>query len=84
MSLTQAKQAFLAQAGWAQSRAEKMAGDASIKIFHRILRDNGESAILMEFPIDHSQYSHEAGLACTCLPFLAISDWLRAQALSIP
>ena len=87
MHLDEAKQDFLAKAGWGLATiktVEAMAGDASTKSFHRIIKKNGACAILMHMPLDDSTYSSEAHLAQNCQPFLTIGAWLARQNLSVP
>jgi len=67
--------AFLARAGWADAARAPLAGDASSRRYLRLLRDTGESAVLM---IDHS--APETALA----PFLRITALLRGLGFSAP
>ena len=81
--MTLSKEQFLSQTEFASCQIENMAGDASIKTFYRLTKNNAR-AILMKMPFDDSAYTKEAGLAKTCLPFLAIGQWLEEQHLSVP
>lgn len=77
------KEDFIQQTDFATASIEKMAGDASIKSFYRLSEKN-RSAVLMLMPRDDSAYTAEAGLAKTCLPFLAIGKWLAEQTILVP
>lgn len=88
------RETFLAQLGLADCALVPMAGDASIKKFYRITPragydargggDGGETYVLMEMPVDDSVYTHEAGLASDCVPFLAVGEWLHGAGIRVP
>jgi hypothetical protein len=82
---------FLAEAGHAESRRERMAGDASIRSYARLYR--GERVfILMNSPkrpdgpaiYDGKSYSAAVHLAEDVRPFVAIAGALRSRGLSAP
>ena len=75
---------FLAQAGFVLAQIDEMASDASSKIFYRVKNTNGDNAILMHMPKEDDDYSHKAHLALDCVPFCAISQWLKARHVSSP
>jgi tRNA threonylcarbamoyl adenosine modification protein YjeE len=83
--------AFLAQAGYENAERRRMAGDASIRSYARLIRDDGVF-ILMNSPkrpdgpaiYDGKSYSAAVHLAEDVKPFVAIDNGLRAQGLSAP
>jgi tRNA threonylcarbamoyl adenosine modification protein YjeE len=87
----QALRQFLQDAGFAESRRVRMAGDASTRSYARLIRDAGPF-ILMNSPkrpdgpaIYHGKsYSAAVHLAEDVKPFVAIAGGLRARKLSAP
>src|SRR5262249_11085916 len=83
--------AFLEGAGYGEARRKCMAGDASIRSYARLIRDDGVF-ILMNSPkrpdgpaiYDGKSYSAAVHLAADVQPFVAIDNALRAQELSAP
>ncbi|MEO0961560.1 MAG: phosphotransferase, partial [Pseudomonadota bacterium] len=88
---TQARDAFLAQAGWADATATPVAGDASTRLYERLTKD-GKSAILMDAPPgpdgppvkDGKSYSAIVHLAEDMRPFAAIARHLTQHGFSAP
>ncbi|WP_024509565.1 tRNA (adenosine(37)-N6)-threonylcarbamoyltransferase complex ATPase subunit type 1 TsaE [Bradyrhizobium sp. ARR65] len=82
---------FLEQAGFLAAKRRRMAGDASIRSYARLLR-GGESFILMNSPrrpdgppvYDGKPYSAAVHLAEDVKPFVAIAGGLRAHGFSAP
>jgi N-acetylmuramate 1-kinase len=82
---------FLADAGFSDARRQRMAGDASIRSYARLVRDDGV-VILMNFPrrpdglaiYDSKTYSAAVHLAQDVKPFVAIANGLRVRGLSAP
>jgi tRNA threonylcarbamoyl adenosine modification protein YjeE len=82
---------FLEKSGHADSRRQRMAGDASIRSYARLIRDDGV-VILMNFPrrpdgpaiYDGKSYSAAVHLAEDVRPFVAIANGLRAHGFSAP
>jgi N-acetylmuramate 1-kinase len=82
---------FLEGAGYGEARRMCMAGDASIRSYARLIRDDGVF-ILMNMPkrpdgpaiYDGKSYSAAVHLAEDVKPFVAIANGLRAQSLSAP
>jgi tRNA threonylcarbamoyl adenosine modification protein YjeE len=82
---------FLAEAGFSDARRRRMAGDASIRSYARLVRDDGV-VILMNFPrrpdglaiYDSKTYSAAVHLAQDVKPFVAIANGLRVRGLSAP
>jgi N-acetylmuramate 1-kinase len=82
---------FLEGAGFAEAKRVCMAGDASIRSYARLIRDDGVF-ILMNSPkrpdgpaiYDGKSYSAAVHLAEDVKPFVAIANGLRAQNLSAP
>jgi aminoglycoside/choline kinase family phosphotransferase len=66
--------AFLAAAGWGDSRAEPLAGDASARRYLR-LRRGPDRAVLMDADPRRGEQVQ---------PFLAVGDWLSAHGYSAP
>ena len=83
--------AFLEGAGYSEARRKRMPGDASIRSYARLIRDDGVF-ILMNSPkrpdgpavYDGKSYSAAVHLAEDVKPFVAIDNGLRAQSLSAP
>jgi N-acetylmuramate 1-kinase len=80
------------KAGWGDARRTFLMGDASTRAYERLVRDNGETAILMISPPrpdgppirDGKSYSIIARLAETIDAFVAIDKGLRSLQLSAP
>jgi N-acetylmuramate 1-kinase len=87
----QALRQFLADAGYADARRQRMAGDASTRSYARLLRD-GHVVILMNSPrrpdgpaiYQGKSYSAAVHLAEDVKPFVAIANGLRARGISAP
>jgi len=87
----QARDAFLAQTGWAEATAVPVAGDASTRSYTRLTRGQ-DSAILMDAPpgpdgppvIDGKSYSTIVHLAENMRPFAALARYLTAHGISAP
>lgn len=87
----QARDAFLARAGWADAAATPVAGDASTRLYERLTKD-GKSAILMDAPPgpdgpvvkDGKSYSAIVHLAEDMRPFAAIARHLTQHGFSAP
>jgi tRNA threonylcarbamoyl adenosine modification protein YjeE len=82
---------FLENAGFGEAKRVCMAGDASIRSYARLIRDDGVF-ILMNSPkrpdgpaiYAGKSYSAAVHLAEDVKPFVAIANGLRAQSLSAP
>jgi N-acetylmuramate 1-kinase len=82
---------FLDGAGYAEAKRLRMPGDASIRSYARLNRDDGV-VILMNFPrrpdglaiYDGKSYSAAVHLAEDVKPFVAIDNGLRGHGLSAP
>jgi tRNA threonylcarbamoyl adenosine modification protein YjeE len=82
---------FLDQAGYADARRQRMAGDASTRSYARLIRDDGV-VILMNSPrrpdgpavYDGKSYSAAVHLAEDVKPFVAIAAGLRERGFSAP
>jgi hypothetical protein len=82
---------FLTAAGYADATRRRMAGDASIRSYARLIRD-GEAVILMNSPrrpdgpaiYDGKAYSAAVHLAEDVKPFVAIDNGLRTHGFSAP
>jgi aminoglycoside/choline kinase family phosphotransferase len=82
---------FLEGAGYDEAKRERMAGDASIRSYARLIRDDGVF-ILMNSPkrpdgpaiYDGKSYSAAVHLAEDVKPFVAIANGLRGAELSAP
>jgi N-acetylmuramate 1-kinase len=82
---------FLADAGYADAKRLRMAGDASTRSYARLLRDDGV-VILMNSPrrpdgpaiYDGKSYSAAVHLAEDVKPFVAIANGLRERGFSAP
>lgn len=82
---------FLEGAGYSEAKRVCMAGDASIRSYARLIRDDGVF-ILMNSPkrpdgpaiYDGKSYSAAVHLAEDVKPFVAIANGLRARSLSAP
>jgi N-acetylmuramate 1-kinase len=86
-----ALRAFLQGTGFSEAKRQRMAGDASIRSYARLIRDDGV-VILMNFPhqpdgpalYDGKSYSAAVHLAEDVKPFVAIADGLRERGFSAP
>ena len=82
---------FLDGAGFGEARRARMPGDASIRSYARLIRDDGV-VILMNFPrrpdgpaiYDGKSYSAAVHLAEDVKPFVAIARVLRERGFSAP
>jgi len=82
---------FLTEAGFADARRRRMAGDASIRSYARLIRDDGVF-ILMNMPkrpdgpaiYGGKSYSAAVHLAEDVKPFVAIANGLRSHGFSAP
>jgi tRNA threonylcarbamoyl adenosine modification protein YjeE len=82
---------FLDGAGYAEAKRLRMPGDASIRSYARLNRDDGV-VILMNFPrrpdgsaiYDGKSYSAAVHLAEDVKPFVAIDNGLRGRGFSAP
>ena len=82
---------FLDDAGYADARRQRMAGDASTRSYARLIRDDGV-VILMNSPrrpdgpaiYDGKSYSAAVHLAEDVKPFVAIANGLRERGFSAP
>jgi N-acetylmuramate 1-kinase len=82
---------FLADAGYADAKRQRMAGDASTRSYARLIRDDG-IVILMNSPrrpdgpaiYDGKSYSAAVHLAEDVKPFVAIANGLRERGFSAP
>ena len=82
---------FLTAAGYLEAKRQRMAGDASIRSYARLIRDDG-AVILMNSPrrpdgppIYHGRsYSAAVHLAEDVRPFVAIAAGLRERGFSAP
>ena len=87
----QALRQFLDEAGYAEATRRRMAGDASIRSYARLIL-NGGVFILMNSPrrpdgppiYDGKSYSAAVHLAEDVKPFVAIDQGLRARGFSAP
>lgn len=83
---------ILAQNHWSDAERHFMQGDASTRVYERLVKANGESAVLMISPprpdgppIRYGKpYSAIAKLAENVIPFVAVDQGLRAQSFSAP
>jgi aminoglycoside/choline kinase family phosphotransferase len=67
--------AFAHRAGWGTALRRPLAGDASNRRYLRLLRDSGETAVLMDAPPERGE---------DVRPFIAIATHLSALGLSAP
>jgi tRNA threonylcarbamoyl adenosine modification protein YjeE len=82
---------FLDGAGFSEAKRLRMAGDASIRSYARLIREDGV-VILMNFPrrpdgpalYDGKSYSGAVHLAEDVKPFVAIANGLRERGFSAP
>ncbi len=84
--------ALLEQSGWAGASRDYVQGDASVRLYERLTREDGSTAILMvapprpEGPIIRfgKPYAAIARLSTDIRAFLAMADGLRSLGLSTP
>lgn len=89
--LAQAKR-FITKIGWNYAAQTYVNGDASPRCYSRLTRDNGETAILMDWPKapdgppirNGLPYSRIAHLAEDVRPFIAVAKALREAGLAAP
>jgi tRNA threonylcarbamoyl adenosine modification protein YjeE len=82
---------FLTESGFAEARRRRMSGDASIRSYARLIRDDGVF-ILMNMPkrpdgpaiYDGKSYSAAVHLAEDVKPFVAVDNGLRSRGFSAP
>jgi tRNA threonylcarbamoyl adenosine modification protein YjeE len=82
---------FLTETGYIEARRRRMPGDASIRSYARLLRDD-DTFILMNSPkrpdgpsiYDGKSYSAAVHLAEDVRPFVAIANGLRSRGFSSP
>ncbi|MDC8753100.1 phosphotransferase [Erythrobacter sp. sf7] len=65
---------FTARAGWADAAVQPLPGDASFRRYFRLVRDSGETAMLMHAPPPHEDPA----------PFLHVAGWLTANGMRGP
>tara|TARA_R110002110_G_scaffold106774_4_gene267496 strand:+ start:4663 stop:5673 length:1011 start_codon:yes stop_codon:yes gene_type:complete len=75
MSRAILRKTFVERAGWALSDQIRVAGDASNRKYDRLIRPNGETAILMDAAPE---------LGEDVRPFIRVADYLRNSDLSAP
>ncbi|WOJ89483.1 tRNA (adenosine(37)-N6)-threonylcarbamoyltransferase complex ATPase subunit type 1 TsaE [Methylocapsa polymorpha] len=83
---------ILAQSGWSRALRQFMQGDASTRAYERLIKADGQSAVLMISPprpdgppLRYGKpYSAIARLAEDIRPFVAIDHGLRRQGFSAP
>ncbi|WP_034997117.1 tRNA (adenosine(37)-N6)-threonylcarbamoyltransferase complex ATPase subunit type 1 TsaE [Beijerinckia mobilis] len=83
---------LLERSGWQSAERHFLTGDASNRLYERLIKPNGDRALLMISPprpdgppIRYGKsYSTIAKLAETIHPFLALSEGLRAHGFSAP
>lgn len=83
---------LLGRSGWADAERSFMLGDASTRAYERLVKPDGQRAILMISPPRPDgppvrfgkPYSAIARLAETITPFVAMAEGLRAHGLSAP
>src|SRR5579883_432379 len=92
LTLARGIRTILARSGWAGAERRFMQGDASTRVYERLVKADGATAILMIAPPRPDgppvrfgkSYSALARLAETIRPFVAIDKGLRAQGFSAP
>jgi tRNA threonylcarbamoyl adenosine modification protein YjeE len=92
LSVNRAIHEMVERSGWSQAERQFMQGDASTRLYERLVKKNGESAILMTSPprpdgppVRYGKpYSAIARLAEDIRPFIAIDSGLRKLGLSAP
>ena len=92
VAMMKAIERLLGNAGWRDAQREFMLGDASVRAYERLRRDNGQTAILMISPprpdgppVRYGKpYSAIARLAEDVKAFVAMSNGLRSEGFSAP
>ncbi len=92
LAMARAVHDILASSGWADAERHFMQGDASTRVYERLVKPDGTTAVLMispprpDGPPVHygKSYSALARLAENIWPFVAIDKGLRAQGFSAP
>ncbi len=92
IAISQAIQALLADSGWAGAGRRHVQGDASTRLYERLTKEDGSTALLMVAPArpdgppirTGKSYPTLARLATSVHPFVAMADALLAQGLSAP
>jgi tRNA threonylcarbamoyl adenosine modification protein YjeE len=92
LDLAHAIHALFAASGWAAAERRFMQGDASTRVYERLIKPDGTTAVLMISPPRPDgppvrfgkSYSALARLAEDIRPFVAIDRRLRAEGLSTP
>lgn len=65
---------FLASVGWGDAAVRPLPGDASFRRYFRLVRGDGDSAMLMHAPPPHEDPA----------PFLTVAQWLKSSGLRAP
>ncbi|ACK49638.1 protein of unknown function UPF0079 [Methylocella silvestris BL2] len=92
LARARAIEGVLAPTRWRDAQRQFMQGDASSRLFERLVRDDGSSAVLMISPPRPDgppirfgkPYSAIARLAEDVRPFIAVGEGLRAEGISAP
>lgn len=92
VDLAHAIHVLLTEAGWATAERRFMQGDASTRLYERLIKPDGATAVLMISPARPDgppvrfgkSYSALARLAEDIRPFVAIDKRLRTEGLSAP
>ena len=83
---------FIARSGWDEAERTRMQGDASTRLYERLVKPDGEKAVLMVAPAradgppvkDGKPYSQIVKLAESVHAFVAMDRGLRALGFSAP
>lgn len=65
---------FIAAAGWGGAQVQPLPGDASFRRYFRLVKEGGESAMLMHAPPPHEDPA----------PFLHVAHWLNSHGMRAP
>lgn len=65
---------FVSRAGWSGAGVHPLPGDASFRRYFRLVREGGESAMLMHAPPPHEDPA----------PFLHVAHWLNERGMRAP
>jgi N-acetylmuramate 1-kinase len=92
LAIARAIHEILAASGWADAERRFMQGDASTRVYERLIKPNGMTAVLMISPprpdgppVRYGKsYGALARLAENIRPFVAIDKGLRAEGFSAP
>lgn len=92
LAMTRAIRTVFRKAGWDKARRSFLQGDASSRSYERLIRPNGQTAILMVSPRQPDgppirrgkPYSAIAHLAESVHAFVAIANGLRSLSISAP